>query len=581
MKKITSIMVLAMALAWVSCTPEDINGPVNDIEDHTVTPEAAVELTLTDSKSTWSTDRRYFDLTFDTALTTTLVGYEALLTPGQYVLGADEIGNAILAKTKVNGADPQEGFITVTKKDANYVISAKIDGHILNWTGSLPFTADPDPVRFTVVNQAASYASYGYKQLNLQLATAEGVANNWGTWMGEGEFVSIDLYTEDAYIHEGIYLPCEQPGVIGEGQFGIGYDSDYGVQGSYLASVSAGAATIRKIDAGMIKVTSREETVNDKDVTIWSISWGVEYPEEIIFEGELPSLTKPKASAEFAYTYKEEELQPVSDQTGAVVAGVMKHPVTILNADGETVAYFEILLAEGETDLSGEFPSTSYAAAAGLLADGWEFDGTAWGMGFMSGGSYFINGAGEKVLMFAGQWTLNVVKLVTGAYEFIGVPVDPSAETFDIKACGEGYVPGSYKDPDALQVYTMTDTVAQDCTLEDGQTAVTDVESHTLVLMDGETFVAQIKLIRSVGVSDLTGEYTVKEYAHEDYAAGNGFDLGIYFGMPAGSFVIGSYYVKDGEIVIVEPGETITVTSAGDNTLKFVGSTGYTFVGKL
>ena len=128
----------------------------------------------------------------------------------------------------------------------------------------------------------------------------------------------------------------------------------------------------------------------------------------------------------------------------------------------------------------------------------------------------------------------------------------------------------------------MTDTVAQDCTLEDGQTLVTDVESHTLVMKDkNDAVVAQIKLVRSVGTTDLSGVYTVKEYAHEDLAAGNGFDLGVYFGMDPGAYVIGSYYIEDGALVIVEPGETITVSSIADKTYKFEGSKGFVFTGKL
>ncbi len=125
--------------------------------------------------------------------------------------------------------------------------------------------------------------------------------------------------------------------------------------------------------------------------------------------------------------------------------------------------------------------------------------------------------------------------------------------------------------------FYYTDTVANDCTDSDN-VAYPDVESHTLYLTDKNgDFAAQIKLIRPNGTKDLAGTYTVKEYAHEDLTAGNGFDMSQYVGLPDGSWVIGSYYVQDGNVVIIQPGETITVTAMGDGMYTIDGSTGYSF----
>ena len=42
----------------------------------------------------------------------------------------------------------------------------------------------------------------------------------------------------------------------------------------------------------------------------------------------------------------------------------------------------------------------------------------------------------------------------------------------------------------------------------------------------------------------------------------------------------GTRYVgADGSVVMVNPGETLTVTKVAEGTYKFVGSTGYEFVG--
>ena len=572
MKRVISIFATGLAVLMVSCQKENniLNGPLNQITDLYTVPSGATALSeLTDAQATWSVDRRYFDLTFGTALSTTLVGYDALLTPGQYILGGDEIGKAILAKTKVNGETPTEGFITVNNGVDGYAITAHIDGQVFAWKGALPFVPDPDPVKFTVINQAQSYASMGYKQLNLTLATAEGLANNWGTWAGEGKLLSLDLYTADAYLHEGSYKPCATAGTIGEGEFGIGYEGQWGMSGSYIATVAEGAATFQLLTEGTVKVSSREEG----DAVIWTINWGVEYPVEILFEGEIPALTKPKTVPDFDYTFTRGDLSDcVLNDNTTVVEGVKKNPITIVDADGKFVAQLEFVLAEGVTDLEGTFVSTEYAHEVGQLANGFDL-GAMWGApGTMIIGSYLKDG--ETITLIEPGQSLQVKKLADDAYEFIG-------EGFDIMASGPDYVPGSYKPEggDSGPVYDMTDTVATDCT-DSNNTLYENVESHTLVLKDGEDFVAQIKLVRATGTTNLAGSYTVGEYAHEDFIAANGFDLGALWGSP-GTMVIGSYYMKEGAIVLLEPGETITVTATAANTYKFEGSTGYAFVGKL
>ena len=572
MKRVMSIFATGLAVLMVSCQKENniLNGPLNQITDLYTVPSGATALSeLTDAQATWSVDRRYFDLTFGTALSTTLVGYDALLTPGQYILGGDEIGKAILAKTKVNGETPTEGFITVNNGVDGYAITAHIDGQVFAWKGALPFVPDPDPVKFTVINQAQSYASMGYKQLNLTLATAEGLANNWGTWAGEGKLLSLDLYTADAYLHEGSYKPCATAGTIGEGEFGIGYEGQWGMSGSYIATVAEGAATFQLLTEGTVKVSSREEG----DAVIWTINWGVEYPVEIIFEGEIPALTKPKTVPDFDYTFTRGDLSDcVLNDNTTVVEGVKKNPITIVDADGKFVAQLEFVLAEGVTDLEGTFVSTEYAHEVGQLANGFDL-GAMWGApGTMVIGSYLKDG--ETITLIEPGQSVQVKKLADDAYEFIG-------EGFDIMASGPDYVPGSYKPEggDSGPVYDMTDTVATDCT-DSNNTLYENVESHTLVLKDGEDLVAQIKLVRATGTTNLAGSYTVGEYAHEDFIAANGFDLGALWGSP-GTMVIGSYYMKEGAIVLLEPGETITVTATAANTYKFEGSTGYAFVGKL
>ena len=167
------------------------------------------------------------------------------------------------------------------------------------------------------------------------------------------------------------------------------------------------------------------------------------------FSGDVPSITEvtqgqkmitltaPGAINEYVYT--EGEPSAVTDMNGNVTAGVLKHPITISDRYGNEKAYLELLVAEGCTNYEGSYPSTSYASQAGQMADGWEFDGTAWGMGYMSGGSYYVNEVGNKVLMSAGMYTVDVKQVAPGAYRF-------SCPEFSYTAAGPDYNPDGNAD---------------------------------------------------------------------------------------------------------------------------------------
>ncbi len=269
------------------------------------------------------------------------------------------------------------------------------------------------------------------------------------------------------------------------------------------------------------------------------------------------------------YTYSDVIAQDCTLEDGSTpVTDVDSHTLTLKDKNGEFAAQIKLIRAAGTpTDkLAGQYTVKEYAHEDFSAGNGFDL-GVYFGMaaGDYVIGSYYVQD-GTAVIIEPGE-TIDVTDMGNGIYSISGAG-------FSFLCAPEGFTPGSV-------VYDMTDTVAQDCTLEDGQTPVTDVESHTFVMKDADgNFVAQIKLIRSLGVTDFAGEYTVKEYAHEDFAAGNGFDLGVYFGMDPGAYVIGSYYVQDGAVVIIEPGATITVSSAGENTWKFVGDD-FEFTGKL
>ncbi|MBR5255969.1 MAG: hypothetical protein IKV62_04245 [Bacteroidales bacterium] len=567
MKKITSLLALGLLLV-LSCEKE---GPttVNEITDLYTAPADARVMTLTSANSTWSTDRRYFDLNFS-ELSTTLVGFDALLAPGQYVIGSDQIGNAI--NTTVNGLNGQnagEGFFTVNSKDGQYAITATINGHVYYWTGALPFEADPNPTPLTVVLSAQSNLANGVNSLTMSLAT-EGISqefdmSTWQTvWKGEGGYLALDIYSEDGYLHEGTYKASAEGGVINAGEFGIGYDTtmQWGDQvyemkdwGTCWWDVKDGAATATKITDGLVNVT--------KDGKVWTITWGAQYPVEVIFEGEIPALTKPDkpdGPAQLDYLYTE-EVTPGD--------GLDLHAVSITDKGGNLVAYLELQTEPGATDLSGDYPSTSYASAPGQMRDGYFIDLSVFGMeGTMEGGSYYIVD-GEKQFIGAGTATVVVTKVAEGAYRF-------TCEFFDYAAAGPDYVPGGEGeggDDDVtgdvvLKItsgltYTMEDVTSTN-TASDGS-ALSGMTLWRVSVSNGSEEVAEFDLGTAAGSEDLAGEYTVMSYPDAVGKAGNGWG---YIPWMKG----GCYFIVDGSYYWIPSGATITVSKNADGTLKFKAS---------
>lgn len=572
MKKISSLLVFGLALL-LSCEKE---GPttVNEITDLYTAPAGAKEMTFTGGESTWSTDRRYFDLKFSD-LTTTLVGYDAFLAPGLYLLGGDEIGKAIAAKTKVGGQTPSEGWITVNNRDGKYQFTAQFGDQVYFWAGSLPFQADPAPLDLTVLQQAS--ANKDSKLVTLQLAT-EGISlgydENWQqVWTGEGKYVAIDLYSEDGYLHDGLYRASAQGGVVNSGEFGIGYDAvvDWGWGpmemkdwGTCLWTVSGGKATAEKITSGLVNVASREEKVDGKDVTIWTITWGAEYPVEVVFEGAVPTLTKPKrpdGPVALDYTYTIGDPMDCSTQAGDVVAGVKKYPFNFVDAAGEQVAYLEFILVDGAADVvSGDYVSTEYAHEPGQLANGYFMDFGDWGT--FSGGSWYVNGAGEKVFIDPGV-TVSVEAVGTGAFKF-------ASDGFLFAAAGPNYVPGGDEGDDDVTgdvvlkltsglTYTMEDVTAGN-TAADGS-ALSGMTLWRVSVLNGADEVAEFDLGTAEGSQDLAGTYTVMSYPDAVGKAGNGW--GFIPWMKGGC-----YFVVEGNYYWIPSDSTIKVSNNADGTLK-------------
>ena len=329
----------------------------------------------------------------------------------------------------------------------------------------------------------------------------------------------------------------------------------------------------KAVKQGTITVDLVEETPTDEGCentyslsTVIFLEDGTPY--KIFWNGRL-SFEKDAVLVP-AFYYTDAVATDCTDSDNVLYEDVESHTLTIKDPDGNFAAQIKLIRAAGTTykGLAGNYTVKEYAHEDFTAGNGFDL-GIYYGMapGAFVIGSYYISD-GTVMIINAGE-TISVSEVADGGFYSI------DGDGFSFLAAPEGYVPGG------ATVYDITDAVASDCTDADN-VLYEDVESHTLTLKDDTgALAAQIKLIRSVGTEDLTGEYTVTEYAHEDFTAGNGFDLGVFYGMDPGAFVIGSYYFdEDGALVIVQPGETISVSKSGD-IYTFEGSTGWSFMGRL
>ena len=178
--------------------------------------------------------------------------------------------------TTFNNIPVETGSIKVAQGEGTYSFAGILwlaDESIveIKSTVALVYEPDPEPVKLSTVLSATSNLASGVQTVTMQLAQdgiySETDMTTWQTiWHGEGNYLAIDLYSADGYLHEGTYSASAVGGVVGEGEFGIGYDTtvDFGWGpmemkdwGTCWWSVSNGAATAKKILEGTINVSKK------------------------------------------------------------------------------------------------------------------------------------------------------------------------------------------------------------------------------------------------------------------------------------------------------------------------------------
>ena len=524
---------------------------------------APTEVAFTNANCTPSKvdGKRIFELNLSegsTTLKATLVGDAYYLTANAYTEAEESAakkGNFILGKTSVNGTPVKSGTITIGQNGEEYTLKAVLflsDGtpYKVTWKGNLHFEPDPEPIALTTLLIAQANAN---GTVTVKVGTDGMSIDGMGTPTGDGYALTADLYSADGYLHEGVYTAATGD-TVGEGQYAPGYEYD-------LSSWGMGVmhwGTCWWAGGNATHITSGNITVEKKGGK-FVITWGDEstYPNWAVFTGAIEAL-EPADAPGADYTYSE-ELAGAVDETFAPVEGVTTHKLTFKDAAGNEVAWFDLVLTEGVTDYSGTYTCKEYAHEDHTFGNG--YDLSAWGMGM--GGSRYIKD-GQVVMINPGE-TLTVSSLGNGIYEFSGNGYD-----FVVgDTIGGGGGGGS-----EIPAYTITDELSDP--VDETFAPVSGVKTHNLTLKNaaGEEC-AWFQLVLEEGSDAFEGEYVCKEYAHEDHTFGNGYDLSAW-GMGMG----GTRYVgADGSVVMVNPGETLTVTKVAEGTYKFVGSTGYEFVG--
>jgi len=554
MKRTFIISMLAAVLALVSCTStalDPLTGVFPDAQEPVLT-------TLTESSVEKTESNRLFTLKFSgsgASIEATLVGARAqyYLEPNVYGPGETN-GCYLVTKTKINGNNAVSGNITVQKKEGNIykLIFVLFDGsgtpYRTKWEGEIFYEPDPEPVVLTklLIAQANSNNTVTFK-----LGTDDMSLDGMGTPTGNGYALTADVYSADGVLYEGVYTPAPSSDNVGPFQYAPGYEydlSEWGMGIMHWGTCWWEWPTVSHINKEPITVAKKGAK--------FVITWGSEetYPNWATFTGEIPELS-PSAGPTADYTYTDELSDPV-DETFAPVAGVKTHNLTLKNKAGEEVAWFQLVLTEGKTDYSGDYFCKEYAHEDHTFGNG--YDLSMWGMGM--GGSRYIKD-GNVVLINPGE-TLSVSRL--------------GDDLWEISGDGYDFTFGNGGDTPEVEALVMTDELSDP--VDETFAPVAGVKTHNLTLKNAAgDEVAWFQLVLTEGSSQFEGDYVCKEYAHEDHTFGNGYDLSMW-GMGMG----GTRYIgPDGSVVLVNPGENLTVVKLDANTYKFTGSTGYEFVGKF
>ena len=450
------LAAVAGLMALSSCVEEAI-GPLTGQYEKPVTYELN---TVKDQSVVKGESLRTFNVTLtnETAtLAMKFTGDKYFLADGGYTASVEAkkgtylVGNGGSTFTlNGNTVGVDAGTLTVVNTEGTYSFTG------LRWLADesvveiksavkLVYEADPEPVVLKNVISATSNVASGTNSLTINLATADVTgaydAATWSTvYTGTGNYLALDIYSADGYLHEGTYTACAAGGAIAEGEFGIGWDPGdlWGIGmvfenwGTCWWDVNNGVVTINQ------KVTEGTVTVSKKG-SKWVIELVSGEGKSMLwtkFEGAIPELTAGGSTGGDTDDTDYVELSALLSATSNVANGT-KSLTMNLGTDGissttDPATWQTVWEGEGNylgLDIYSEdgklYTGTYNACAAGGTINAGEFGigwdpGDLWGIGmvFENWGTCWWNVAGGAAVA-AGKVTDGTVEVLVQGTDLV------------------------------------------------------------------------------------------------------------------------------------------------------------------
>jgi hypothetical protein len=224
------------------------------------------------------------------------------------------------------------------------------------------------------------------------------------TYTGTGNYISIDFVGKNYFLESGAYSIASNE-TAKAGNYIAGYDTEmFGMQftnwGTCFFDVNNGAESGVKVTDGTLQVVKNNDNYTISGVL--ALEDGnfirIHFAGEIIYEPDpyIPAYTySTEVTAPYAYT--------TDGMTFIPVPGTQLNKISV-KADGEQIAYFEIVTEENPTSFSGTYPVKNVTENERAVCQG-QFMNLLWlGMFDMAieSGSYLV-GDPDKMFMRGGN----------------------------------------------------------------------------------------------------------------------------------------------------------------------------------
>ena len=327
----------------------------------------------------------------------------AYAVAGNFITGAEGTKLTVDGETHLVTA----GTLKVALEGGSYSLSGvvKVDNgnnYSIEWAGA-PLTWG-DVLVATKLNTVMHTQANQNKTVTVKLADSgvEFTAGQWGPQItgGKGNYLSVDFYSEDGYLAAGTYAPAADPNAPKKGEYvpGYVYEQVWGDQvyasmyGSNWFTVDAASTPMESCE----HLTKGNITVSvDGDVFTITVDNNEIYAQ---FVGEIPAILTPAVPADpweltgdvvlietegLSMTMTDDTANNTADSNGTALSGVTLWFVELKNADGATVAIFDLVTKAGSTSLAGEYKVVSYPHEPGQAGNG--FDLRSWGLDMFGG----------------------------------------------------------------------------------------------------------------------------------------------------------------------------------------------------